>query len=47
MVAKWYLFTPKIPIWINFGGPGDGKGLYILWPLGIYYGHLVYVLAIR
>jgi hypothetical protein len=21
-----YIFKPKIPIWVNFGGPGNGKG---------------------
>jgi hypothetical protein len=20
-VARWYIFKPKIPIWVNFGGP--------------------------
>jgi hypothetical protein len=20
-VARWFLFKPKIPIWVNFGGP--------------------------
>jgi hypothetical protein len=20
-VARWFLFRPKIPIWVNFGGP--------------------------
>jgi hypothetical protein len=20
-VARWFIFKPKIPIWINFGGP--------------------------
>jgi hypothetical protein len=26
---------------VNFGGPWNGKGLYIIWPFGILYGHLV------
>jgi hypothetical protein len=38
-VARWYIFKPEIPIWVNFGGPWNGKGLYSLWPFGIYYGH--------
>jgi hypothetical protein len=29
-VARWFLFKPKIPIWVNFGGPWKGKRLYIL-----------------
>jgi hypothetical protein len=20
-IARWFLFKPKIPIWVNFGGP--------------------------
>jgi hypothetical protein len=20
-VARWHIFKPKIPIWVNFGGP--------------------------
>jgi hypothetical protein len=20
-VARWYIFKPKVPIWVNFGGP--------------------------
>jgi hypothetical protein len=35
-VARWYIFKPKIPIWVNFGGPWNGKVCYILCPLGIY-----------
>jgi hypothetical protein len=29
-VARWYFFKPKIPIWVNFGGPWNIKGWYIL-----------------
>jgi hypothetical protein len=25
-VASWYILKPKIPIWVNFGGPWNGKG---------------------
>jgi hypothetical protein len=24
-VARWFIFKPKIPIWVNFGGPYIGK----------------------
>jgi hypothetical protein len=24
-VARWYIFEPKIPIWVNFAGPSNGK----------------------
>jgi hypothetical protein len=29
-VARWFVFKPKIPIWVNFGGPYNEKCLYIL-----------------
>jgi hypothetical protein len=29
-VARWFVFKPKIPIWVKFGGPWNGKGWYIL-----------------
>jgi hypothetical protein len=31
----------KIPIWVNFGGPWNGKCWYILRPFDIFYVHLV------
>jgi hypothetical protein len=48
-VARWFVFKPKIPIWINFGGPKNGKCWYtycmVIWNIlrsfGIFYGHLV------
>jgi hypothetical protein len=48
-VARWYVFKPKIPIWVNIGGPWNGKVWYtysvdiwnILWTFGIFYGRLV------
>jgi hypothetical protein len=46
-VARWYIFKPKIPLWVNFGRPWNRKGWYILWPFGIHCGHLViYLVAI-
>jgi hypothetical protein len=45
-VARWFIFKPKIPIWINFGGPKIGKCWYILWPSGIFDGHLGYFMTI-
>jgi hypothetical protein len=41
-VARWFVFKPKIPIWVNFGGPENGK----YWSFGIFYGHSVYFMAI-
>jgi hypothetical protein len=29
-VARWFIFKPKILIWVNFGGPWNGKYWYIL-----------------
>jgi hypothetical protein len=39
------LCKPKIPIWVNFGGPQNGKCWYILRPFGTYYGPLIYFLV--
>jgi hypothetical protein len=38
-VARWYIFKPKIPVWINF----EGRAME---DLGIFYGHLVIFSAI-
>jgi hypothetical protein len=45
-VARWYIFKPKIPIWVNFGGPWNGKGWYIQWTFGVWCNHLVYLMSI-
>jgi hypothetical protein len=45
-VARWFVFKPKIPIWVNFGGPQIGKCLYIKWPLGVFFGDLGYFMTI-
>jgi hypothetical protein len=34
-------FKPKIPIWVKFGGPWNGKCGYILSSFGIFFGQLV------
>jgi hypothetical protein len=39
-VARGYILKPKIPIWVNFGGPWNEK-------IGIFYGHLKYVCILR
>jgi hypothetical protein len=33
-VARWYIFKPKISIWVNFWGPLNGKCWYTFGPLG-------------
>jgi hypothetical protein len=46
--SRWYIFISKIPHWICFGGPWNGNCWYtyfiaiwnILWPFGMFYGHL-------
>jgi hypothetical protein len=30
--------------WVNFGGSCNGRRWYILWPLGLLDGHLVYII---
>jgi hypothetical protein len=37
-VARWFVFKPKIQIWVNFGGSCNGRCWYILWTLGPFYG---------
>jgi hypothetical protein len=41
-VARWYILKPKIPLWVNFGGPWNGKRLVHIHILG----HLEYITAI-
>jgi hypothetical protein len=51
-VARWYIFKPKIPTWVNFGilamkDVGKFQGhLVMLLPFGIFYCHLVYFKSI-
>jgi hypothetical protein len=53
-VARWFVFKPKIPIWVNFGAPYIGKCLYISWPFWnilrtwwiFYYGNLLHLVLI-
>jgi hypothetical protein len=33
-VARWIIFKPKNPTWLNFGGSGNGRCCYIVWPFG-------------
>jgi hypothetical protein len=28
-VARWFVFKPKIPLWVNFGGLWNGKLYYM------------------
>jgi hypothetical protein len=45
-VARWHIFKPKIPIWVNFGGSCNGRFSCIMWPLVLFYSYLVYFVAI-
>jgi hypothetical protein len=45
-VARWFLFKPKIPICVNFGGSSNGRCWYILCPFGKFSCHLTYFMAI-
>jgi hypothetical protein len=41
------ILKPKIPIWVNSGGPYvEWKMLVNFWSFGMFYGHLVYSMAI-
>jgi hypothetical protein len=37
-VARWFVFKPKIQIWVNFFRALQWKMYYILWSLGPFYG---------
>jgi hypothetical protein len=45
-VARWFVFKPKLPIWVNFGGSCNGKCWAILRPFEKFYCHLVYFVVI-
>jgi hypothetical protein len=40
-VARWYIFKPRIPIRVNFGGSSKSTCWYNFWPFGLFYGYLV------
>jgi hypothetical protein len=40
-VARWYIFEPNIPIWVNFLVPCNGRDWYKLLPFDLFYGRLV------
>jgi hypothetical protein len=47
-VARLHIFKPKIRIWVNFGGSCNGRCWSIFGHLAyVFYGHLVYFVAIR
>jgi hypothetical protein len=45
-VARWFVFKPKIQIWVNFGGPCNERCWLILWPFDLFYCHFVYLMVI-
>jgi hypothetical protein len=45
-VARWHIFEPKILIWVNFGGLAMSDVGINLWPFGLFYCHLVFVVAV-
>jgi hypothetical protein len=45
-VARWFVFKPKIPIWVNFGVSCNGKSWYILWPFCLLFCYWKYFRAI-
>jgi hypothetical protein len=44
--ARWFVFKPKIPVWVNFGGSCNGNCQYILCPFDLFYVHLEYFVSI-
>jgi hypothetical protein len=46
-VARWFVFKPKNPIWVNFGWSCNIKSWYILRAFGLFYCHWKYFMAIR
>jgi hypothetical protein len=40
-VARWYIFKPKIKIWVIIGGSCNGRCWYIMWTFDLFYSHLV------
>jgi hypothetical protein len=45
-VARWFVFKPKIPLWVNFEGSCNGKSGYILRPFDLFYGNWKYFMAV-
>jgi hypothetical protein len=45
-VARWFIFKPKSQFWVNFGWSWNGKCWYILWPVGMFNGHILWLLGI-
>jgi hypothetical protein len=45
-VARWFVFKPKIQIWVTFGGSCNGRCWHILWTLGRFYGLSLYFMDI-
>jgi hypothetical protein len=41
-VARWFVFKPKIQIWVNFGGSCTGRCWYVLRTFGSFYSLLLY-----
>jgi hypothetical protein len=52
LTSRWlmgeyvHIFKHKIPIWVNFGVSYNGRCRCILCPFDVFYGHLVYFVAI-
>jgi hypothetical protein len=41
-VARWFVFKPKIPIWVKFRRSSYEKSWHILWQFRLFYGHWKY-----
>jgi hypothetical protein len=43
-VARWHIFKPKIPIWVNFGGSCNVRYISILLVHSVYFTDIWYIL---
>jgi hypothetical protein len=41
-----FIFFPKFPVWVCFGGPSNEKRWYFLWEKGIFYSPFEYFVTI-
>jgi hypothetical protein len=45
-VARWFIFKPKIQIWVNFGRSCNGRCFVFLGPFWLFYGQMVHFMVI-
>jgi hypothetical protein len=45
-VARWHIFKPKVPIWVNFGWSCNGSIRFNSCPFDLFYNNLIYFMVI-